>query len=85
MTTTPYSPIDCGLHDELQLRVMRGRDVTVVWVDDHGATQRCTGRVLDVFSRAGAEFLRLGDDREIRLDRLHEVDGISFHSGPCRT
>ncbi len=83
MTATPYSPIDCGLHDELQLRVMRGRDVTVTWVGDDGTPQRSTGRVIDVFSRAGAEFLRLADQREIRLDRLHEVDGIAFHSDPC--
>lgn len=81
--TEPYSPIDCGLHDELQLRVMRGREVDVTWLDSSGATRQRTGRVVDVFSRAGAEFLRLDDDSEIRLDRLHEVDGLSFRPTAC--
>ena len=76
--TEPYSPIDCGLHDELQLRVMRGREIDVTWLDSSGTTRRRTGRVLDVFSRAGEEFVRLDDELEIRLDRLQEVDGLSF-------
>jgi transcriptional antiterminator Rof (Rho-off) len=81
--TDPYSPIDCGLHDELQLRVMKGRAVDVTWVDTTGALRHRTGRLLDVFSRAGAEFLRLEDESEIRLDQLREVDGLSFRSASC--
>ena len=50
-----YTPIACGLHDELQLRALRGRPVPLtVTGEDSG--------------------------REVRLDRLVEVDGIAFGS-----
>ena len=79
--TERYHPIDCALHDELQLRVIRGRDVEVEWTDPAGVVRRSTGRVTDVFSRDGAEYLRLQDGRDVRLDRLASVDGIPFSSG----
>ena len=34
--------------------------------------------LVDVFARDGAEWLRLDSGREIRLDRLVEVDGHPF-------
>lgn len=78
-----YSPIDCGLHDELQLRVMRGREVEVVWSDASGAQVRRTSRLLDVFSRGGVEYLRIAEGGDVRLDRLDEVDGLLFRSSSC--
>ena len=81
--TEPYSPIDCGLHDELQLRVMRGREVGLVWDDATGAIQQRRSRLVDVFSRDGVEYLRLDDGSEIRLDRLREVDGLPFRPASC--
>ncbi|MBT8338232.1 MAG: hypothetical protein KJO11_16715 [Gemmatimonadetes bacterium] len=79
--TERYRPIDCALHDELQLRVLRGRDVEVEWTDPTGAARRSVGRVTDVFSRDGAEYLRLAAGRDVRLDRLTRVDGIPFSAG----
>lgn len=75
-----YRPIDCGLHDELQLRVLRGRSVEVRWIEADGDERRSVGRVTDVFSRDGAEYLRLEDGRDVRLDHLALVDGIPFGS-----
>lgn len=77
-----YEPIDCGLHDELQLRVLRRRPVEVIWVDPSGERQQRTDRVVDVFSRDGSEYLRLQDGAEIRLDRLQRVDGLPFGTLP---
>ena len=81
--THPYHPIACGLHDELQLRVMRGRTVEVRWVDAAGGVVVRDASLADVFSRDGAEFLRLVDGPDIRLDRLLSVDGLPFSSDPC--
>lgn len=81
--TVPYRPIDCGLHDELQLRVMRGRVVEATWTAPDGTPRSRTGRLLDVFSRDGAEYLRLADGTDVRLDRLVSVDGVAFGGGGC--
>jgi hypothetical protein len=69
------------LHDELQLRVLRGRAVTVRWRDAEGVERERFGPVADVFSRSGAEFLQLDDGEQIRLDHLVAVDGVVFEPG----
>jgi len=82
----PYRPIACGLHDELQLRAMRRIAVTLRYRGDAGgdapegesSVRQRAGRVVDVRTRDGAEYLVLDDGAEIRLDRLVEVDGIHF-------
>ena len=76
---TPYHPIDCGLHDELQLLVMRGRTVEVrVAGGPDGDDRTVTDTLADVYSKDGAEWLRLGSGETVRLDRLVEVDGRAF-------
>ncbi|MDT8340251.1 MAG: uracil-DNA glycosylase family protein [Longimicrobiales bacterium] len=90
MSDAPYRPIDCGLHDELQLRAMRRALVTLRYrpeapADTVGAEvgDRCvTARVVDVHTRGRAEFLVLDSGLEIRLDALLEVDGIAFGAAP---
>lgn len=74
----PYHPIDCALHDELQLRALRRTRVGIRVQDGSGPPEELNGVVVDVLSRDGAEYLVLEGGREIRLDRLVEVDGIPF-------
>ena len=85
--SAPYTPIACGLHDELQLRAMRGSRVSLRYLQrtDSGeeATVDTTDRVIDVRSRDGAEFIVLEEGAEIRLDHLLEVDGIPFRGDVC--
>lgn len=73
-----YHPIDCGLHDELQLRALRRRTSELVWRDDDGTLRTTEGVCTDVFSRDGAEYLKLADGTEIRLDHLVRVDEVDF-------
>lgn len=75
---TPYTPIDCNAYDELTVRITRGRPVTVRWRETDGGEAACTEVLADVFTRGEEEFLRLASGREIRLDRLIEVDGIAI-------
>ena len=76
----PYTPIDCGLHDELQLLVMRGREVEVsVRTEGPDAPPRTVcARLTDVFARDGVEYLRLATGEDVRLDDLVAVDGRPF-------
>ncbi|MBK8231556.1 MAG: hypothetical protein IPK72_13450 [Candidatus Eisenbacteria bacterium] len=71
----PYRPIDCGEHDRLLDLSTRRRSCALRYRDDSGVVLSLTTHIADVFTRAGAEFLTTGDGRDIRLDRLIEVDG----------
>lgn len=75
-----YEPIACGLHDELQLLVLKGRPVAVVYREAGGELREVTARLLDVSTRDGAEWLALDTAAAVRLDHLVEVDGRPFGS-----
>ena len=81
MSHPDYVPIACGLHDQLQLLVMRGRPVPLVVQDNGGHTRTLEARLVDVLTRDGAEWVVTEDGAEIRLDRLVEVDGHPFAAG----
>ena len=70
---TRYQPIDCGLHSEYELLAMRRRWVTLGFSGE----QMIEGRVVDVFTLKGAEYLRLqltdGENLDIRLDHIREI------------
>lgn len=77
--TAPYRPIDCALHDELQLRALRRTVVSLSFREEgRGGVRSVSGRLVDVRTRNGAEYLSLESGAEIRLDLLVEVDGIPF-------
>lgn len=82
MRQTPYTPVACSLHDELQLLVMRQRLVRWSFTDDGGRTVTTEARATDILSRDGAEWVILDDGTAVRLDRLHDVDGRPF-AGTC--
>lgn len=78
---TDYRPIDCDQHSVLELLAMRRAAVTLIGVDGAGAARNINGVVADVFTRDGAEYLRLENDQgahDVRLDRiraLHDAGG----------
>jgi Rho-binding antiterminator len=73
-----YRPIDCGLHDRLEALATLRRPCRVVFHAEDGAHREVQDRIVDVFARAGAEFVRLASGTEVRLDRLRSVDGVPF-------
>lgn len=79
--TSPYAPIECSLHDQLESLATLGRTCRVVYRDDSGEERELEGRLVDIFARGGAEFVRLDSGVEIRLDRLEWVDGVRFSGG----
>jgi len=69
-----YQPISCDFHDIPQAVATTGRPATVLFVDDGGFLQRRSARILDVYSRGGAEFITISTGEILRLDRLVAVD-----------
>ncbi|HLS90308.1 MAG TPA: hypothetical protein VK101_03580 [Limnochordia bacterium] len=78
----PYQPIDCGVHDELLARATLARPTELVYVDEKGVEQRVHDRIVDVFARDRAEYLRLASGLEIRLDKLVAIDGQDVTAQP---
>jgi|AMFO01.1.fsa_nt_gi Transcriptional antiterminator len=79
MSDASYRPVSCGLHSEYELLAMRRAPVTVHYRDEAGAEHRFRGRVVDLLTRDGAEFMRLESERgtlEVRLDRIERLRGL---------
>lgn len=68
-----YVPVDCGFHDELEERAALRRPTVITYRDPAGDTAEVSGVIEDVFSRGGAEYLRLHGGTEIQLDRILRV------------
>lgn len=73
MTEERYEPVSCDYHDELEAAAMHKTEVELEF-DLDGIAQRQRGRVADVYTSDGAEFIRFasnGDGEiEIRLDHI---------------
>lgn len=81
MTTDPYRPIDCGLHDRLLDWATRGVRIDIRYRAASGQEASIRDVLLDVWTEAGAEYLRTSGGVVIRLDALLEVEGFRFPPG----
>lgn len=68
-----YEPIDCSVHDRLEHFAVRRTVLSVSFSSPDGTEQDRNGRIADLYAREGAEYMRLDDGTEVRLDRLREV------------
>jgi Rho-binding antiterminator len=75
-----YRPISCDNHDELEAAAVRKLDVELEF-DQQGVRQRERGKITDVYTSDGAEYVKLENPSgtvEIRLDeivRMREFSG----------
>lgn len=72
MTTERYQPVSCDYHDQLEAAAMHKREVELEF-DLEGVTQKERGKIADVFTTNGAEFVKFvaaNGPLEIRLDRI---------------
>jgi Rho-binding antiterminator len=72
-----YRPIDCDLHDLLEASATTRETVRVRFLDAEGQQQQRSTRIVDVYSRNGAEYLSLKTGETVRLDRLVAIDSES--------
>lgn len=75
-----YQPIDCNFYDELTLFILRKKSVEIRFANQNGQEERIQEKIMDIFTREGAEFLRTESELEIRLDFLLSVDGQAVSS-----
>lgn len=71
---TDYRPIDCSVHDRLESFSVLRTPCRIDFQAADGTTRVVTGRIIDVFTHDGAEYLRTDDGTEIRLDQLRTVE-----------
>jgi len=67
-----YEPVSCDYHDQLEAAAVQKKEIELEF-DLNGVTQTERGRVEDVYTAGGAEFIRFhaGDGPlEIRLDHI---------------
>ena len=67
-----YEPVSCDYHDELEAAAMHRKEVELEFELD-GVPQKERGRVEDVYTSDGAEFIRFASvcgALEIRLDHI---------------
>jgi Rho-binding antiterminator len=72
MPDEPYKPVSCDYHDQLEAAAMHRKPVELEF-DLNGVAQKERGRVEDVYTANGAEFIRFAagsEPIEIRLDAI---------------
>lgn len=72
-----YTPIACGLYEELELLAMHRQRCQIVYRFNDRPTI-ITSVIRDLFTRRGEEFLVLCDGTQIRLDALMRVNGRRY-------
>ena len=74
MPDPPYQPIACSVYDRIEQAAVRGTHHVVRYTAPDGSEVDARGRVADVFSRGGAEYLQVDGGPTIRLDRVRALD-----------
>jgi len=72
MTAERYEPVSCDTHDQLEAAAMHKERVELEFNLD-GMTQKEVGKIEDVYSANGAEFVKFAADDgalDIRLDQI---------------
>jgi len=78
----PYQLVSCDFHDELESLATLHEPCEVVYKTEAGETKTVNSRIADVYASNHADFVKLEDGTEIRLDCLISVNGkqVSFVS-----
>jgi Rho-binding antiterminator len=72
MTNEQYEPVSCDYHDQLEAAAMHKTKVELEF-ELEGVTQRERGRIADVYTADGAEFVKFEAPEgavDIRLDQI---------------
>jgi Rho-binding antiterminator len=65
-----YTPIDCNLYDHYEAAATLKQPVHLMLSDGRSLS----GRIVDLFHRDKAEWLRLDHGGEVRLDRITKLE-----------
>jgi Rho-binding antiterminator len=67
--------VDCDFHDELEALATLRQQCWIVYRNAVDEEVEVQDRIVDVYAANKADFLRLKDGTEIRLDRIISVNG----------
>lgn len=76
MNAPEYVPLPCDIHDQLEEFAVCREAVRIRFRDPEGAEREMVGRIVNIWTEGGAEYLRTDDGTTIRLDRLSEVTRV---------
>jgi Rho-binding antiterminator len=70
-----YCLVDCGFHDQLEALATLRQTCQISYRTDTEEIIEVQSQIVDVYAANKADFLKLKDGTEIRLDRLISVNG----------
>ncbi|CAH9019511.1 Rho-binding antiterminator [Candidatus Nitrosacidococcus sp. I8] len=73
-----YIPISCDLHDRLEILATYGKSCSIVYQEENGGSLEVNDKIVDIYTKNKEEFILLGSNQFIRLDRLITVDGQPY-------
>lgn len=71
-----YSPISCDFYDKIELLALRKSTCKVIFRNANDEEEMIEGVINNVFAKNKKEFLDMGGDIKIRLDRLVSINGM---------
>jgi Rho-binding antiterminator len=75
-----YCLVDCGFHDRLETLVILRQTCQIIYRNAGEEIVEVCTQIADIYAADKADFMKLADGTEIRLDHLISVNGrpISF-------
>ena len=77
-----YIPIGCQYYDVLELNASRKAVCTIAYFETEKKVRVVESTIEDIYTKDKAEFLKLADGSEIRLDKILSVNDTQFY-GHC--
>ena len=75
-----YIPVNCDFHDELEALATLRQECRIVYSNAANELVEVQGLIVDVYAANKADFLKLKDGTEIRLDRIVSVNDKQLSS-----
>jgi Rho-binding antiterminator len=75
-----YIPVSCDFHDELEALATLRQECRIVYSNAANELVEVQGRIVDVYAANKADFLKLKDGTEIRLDKIVSVNDKQLSS-----
>jgi Rho-binding antiterminator len=69
-----YVPINCEFHDVLEATAIKRKLAAITFDDIQGDRHTASTRIVDLYSEAGVEFMRLENGSTVRLDHVVSLD-----------
>ncbi|YAF99355.1 MAG: hypothetical protein AB3A66_28355 (plasmid) [Nodularia sp. CChRGM 3473] len=69
-----YQLVDCSFHDELEALATLRQHCKIIYFTETDEVVEVESQIVDIYAAHQADFLKLKDGTEIRLDRLITVN-----------